>query len=142
MPLGHISNKFGALRGDNTPSPALRGLRMITKALVVQWCSLSCLLEVEESQASSLLSLCMSLVLTTWEPFAWVPWGGLYRPTPRGTSVTWPGVGPGCQRLWSPASPPTAGARQVTGLVRSRYAVPAARGSCQLLITVAVMLMT
>ena len=26
--------RFGALLGDNTPSPALRGLRMITKALV------------------------------------------------------------------------------------------------------------
>src|SRR3989337_3773556 len=26
--------RFGALLGDNTPSPTLRGLRMITKALV------------------------------------------------------------------------------------------------------------
>ena len=65
--------RFGALLGDNTPSPALRGLRMITKALVIQWCSLSCLLEVEESKASSLLSLWVSLVLTGSEPFAWVP---------------------------------------------------------------------
>ena len=67
--------RFGALRRDNTPTPALRGLRMITKALVVQWCSMSCLLEVEESKASSLLSLWVGLVLTGWEPFAWVPWG-------------------------------------------------------------------
>ena len=67
--------RFGALLGDNTPSPALRGLRMITKALVIQWCSLSCLLEVEESKASLLLSLWVSLVLTGLEPFAWVPWG-------------------------------------------------------------------
>ena len=26
--------RFGALLGDNTPSPALRGLRMITKGMV------------------------------------------------------------------------------------------------------------
>ena len=27
-----ILPRFGALRGDNTPSPALRGLRMITRS--------------------------------------------------------------------------------------------------------------
>ena len=42
--------------------------------------------------------------------------GGLYRPTPRGTMVILPGVGPGCQSLWSPASPPTVGARRLVGL--------------------------
>ena len=46
--------RFGALRGDNTPSPALRGLHMITKALVSTMCSLSCFLEVGEGKASSL----------------------------------------------------------------------------------------
>src|SRR3990170_3369522 len=30
----HTLPRFGALLGDNTPSPAPRGLRMITKALV------------------------------------------------------------------------------------------------------------
>src|SRR4051812_44038857 len=30
----HTLPKFGAPLGDNTPSPALRGLRVITKALV------------------------------------------------------------------------------------------------------------
>ena len=34
---------------------------------------------------------------------------------PRGTMVIWPGVGPGCQRLQPPASPPTAGARRLVG---------------------------
>ena len=89
--------RFGALLGDNTPSPALRGLRMVTKAQVVQWCSLSCLLEVEESKASSLLSLWVGLVLTGWEPFAWVPWGVYIGLPPRGSMVIRPGVGPGCQ---------------------------------------------
>ena len=68
--------RFGALLGDNTPSPALRGLRMITMAQVIQRCSLSCMLEVGEGKASSLLSLWVGLVLTGFEPFAWVPWGG------------------------------------------------------------------
>ena len=38
-------------------------------------CSLSCVLDVQGGRASSLLPLDMSLVLTGWEPFAWVPWG-------------------------------------------------------------------
>ena len=49
--------RFGALLGDNTPSPALRGLCMITKAQVIQWCSLSCMLEAEGGKASSLPAL-------------------------------------------------------------------------------------
>ena len=67
--------RFGALQGDNTPSPALRGLRMITKAQVIQWCSSSCVLEVEGGKASSLPALGGWLVLMEWEPFAWVAWG-------------------------------------------------------------------
>ena len=65
--------RLGALLGDNTPTPALRDLRMITKALVSTMCSLSCVLEVEGGRASSRLPLGMSLVLTGWEPFEWVP---------------------------------------------------------------------
>ena len=71
--------------------------------------------------------------------------GGLYRPTPRGTMVIWPGVGPGCQCLWSPASPPAAGARRLVGpagcLVLGRQAAPAACGSCRQLNTMAMPLM-
>ena len=73
------------------------------------------MLEVGESRASSLLSLCVCLGLTGWEPFAWVPWGVYIGLPPRGTMVIWPGVGPGCQCLWSPASPPAAGARRLVG---------------------------
>ena len=65
--------RFGALLGYNTPSPALRGLRVITKAQVIQWCSLRCVLEAEEGKASSLHALGEWLVLMEWEPFAWVP---------------------------------------------------------------------
>ena len=67
--------------------------------------------------------------------------GGLYRPTPQGYNSNLAGC-----RTWLSVSliagfsascwgPPT-------GLVRSRQTAPAARGSCRLLITVAVMLMT
>ena len=71
------------------------------------------MLEVEEGKACSLLPLGVSLVLTGWEPFAWVPWGVYIGLPPRGTLVIWLGVGPGCQCLWSPASPPAAGARRL-----------------------------
>ena len=37
-----ILPSFRALRGDNTPTAALRGLRMITKAKCLQGCSWSC----------------------------------------------------------------------------------------------------
>ena len=47
------------------------------------------------------------------EPFAWVPWGAYIGLPPRGTMVIWPSVGPDCQSLWSPASPPTAGAHRL-----------------------------
>ena len=49
--------RFRALLGDNTPSPTLRGLRMITKAQVIQWCTSSCMLEAEGGKASSLPAL-------------------------------------------------------------------------------------
>ena len=65
--------RFGALLGYNTPSPALWGLCMITKALVNTMMLLELFVEVEESKASPLLSLYVSLGLTGWEPFAWVP---------------------------------------------------------------------
>ena len=107
--------RFGALLGDNTPNPALRGLRMITMAQVIQSCSLSCMLEVKGGRASSLLPLCIGLVLSGWEPFAWVPWGVYIGLPPRGTIVIRPGVGPDYQSLWPPASPPTAGARRLVG---------------------------
>ena len=72
--------------------------------------------------------------------------GVFYRPTPRGTMVIRLGAGPAVsasdlrllRRLLGPAdwwAPPT-------GLVRSRQAASAAGGSCRLLITVAVLLMT
>jgi len=67
--------RFGALLGDNTPSPALRGLRMITKALV----STMVLLELYAGgrRRQGLLSfppMCKSNS-NRFEPFAWVPWG-------------------------------------------------------------------
>ena len=81
-----------------------------------------------------------------FQPFAWVPWGVYIGLPPRGTMVIWLDAGPAVsasdlrllRRLLGPANwwaPPT-------GLVRSRQAAPVARGSCRLLITVAVMLMT
>ena len=78
-----ILPSFRALRGDNTPTAALRGLRMITMAKCVQGCSLSCFLEVREGKASSLLPLCSGLVLMDSNPLHGCP-GGLYRPTPQG----------------------------------------------------------
>ena len=92
-----------------------------------QWCSLSCLLEVEESKAGSLLSLWVGLVLTGWEPFAWVPWGVYIGLPPRGTIVIRPGVGPGCKSLWWPASPPAAGARRLVGPADSSATEPTGR---------------
>ena len=106
---------FRALRGDNTPSPTLRGLRMITKAQVIQWCSSSCALEAKGGKASSLPALGGWLVLMEWEPFAWVAWGVYIGLPPRGTMVIWLAAGPGCQCLQPSASPPTAGARRLVG---------------------------
>ena len=50
-----ILPRLGALRGDNTPTAALQGLRMITMAKCLHGCSLSCFLQVGEGKASSLL---------------------------------------------------------------------------------------
>ena len=52
-----ILPSFGALRGDNTPTADLRGLRMITMTKCVHGCSLSCFLEVGEGKSSSLLPI-------------------------------------------------------------------------------------
>lgn len=82
---------------------------------MIQWCSLSCVLEVEGGKASSLPALGLWLVLMEWEPFAWVPWGVYIGLPPRGTMVIWPGVGPGYQYLWPPASPPTTKALFLVG---------------------------
>ena len=49
-----ILPSFRALQGDNTPTAALRGLRMITLAKCLHDCSFSCFLEVGEGKASSL----------------------------------------------------------------------------------------
>ena len=88
--------RFGALLGDNTPSPALRGLRVITNALVSTMVLLELYargrrrqgllsaLSVFESSFYRLGTLCMGAL------------GGLYRPTPMGTMVIQPGVGPDC----------------------------------------------
>ena len=129
--------RFGALLGDNTPSPTLRGLHMITKALV----STKVLLELYarsrrrqgllpsrpryESSPNRLGTLYMGAL------------GGLYRPTAQGYNGNLAGcrtrlsvsLVAGC---WGP--PP--------GLVRSRQAAPAACGSGRRLITIAAMLMT
>src|SRR3954462_7024558 len=45
-----ILPSFRALRGDNTPTAALRGLRMTTTAMCIQSCSSSCVLEVGEGK--------------------------------------------------------------------------------------------
>ena len=108
-----ILPSFGALRGDNTPTAALRGLRMITKAQVIQWCSLSCVLEAEGGKASSLPALGEWLVLMGWEPFAWVPWGVYIGLPPGGTIVIRLGAGPSRLSLRLPSSPPTAGAHRL-----------------------------
>ena len=71
--------------------------------------------EAGESKASSLLPVLSGLSLSRSELFAWVPWGVYIGLPPRGTMVIRPGVGPVCQSLWSPASPPTAGARCLVG---------------------------
>src|SRR4051812_42396744 len=70
-----ILPSFRALRGDNTPTAALRGLRMITMAKCVQGGSLSYFLKVE-GKASSPLPLRPGLVLMDSNPLHGCP-GGL-----------------------------------------------------------------
>ena len=78
---------FRALLGDNTPTAALRGLRMITMAKCLHGRSLSCFLEVGEGKASSLLPMLYGLSLSGAEPFAWDSWGVYIGLPPRGTMV-------------------------------------------------------
>ena len=79
----HTLPRFRALLGDNTPSPTLRGLRMITKAKV----STKVLLELFGRQGGARLalsSLCYVVYLYLGpNPLHGCP-GGLYRPTPWG----------------------------------------------------------
>ena len=71
----HTLPRFEALLGDNTPSPALQGLCMLTKALVCTIVLLELYARGRRRQACSLLPLGMSLGLTGSEPLAWVTWG-------------------------------------------------------------------
>ena len=133
-----ILPSFGALRGDNAPTAALRGLRMITMVKCLHGCSSSCVWWQERA------GLALSLYLVRYrtsgiQPFAWVPWGVYIGLPPRGIKVIQLGAGPAVsasdlrllRRLLVP-----------TGLVRSRQAASAVGGSRRLLITVAVLLMT
>ena len=135
-----ILPRFGALRGDNTPSPALRGLRMITRSTPVATSgSLSCFARGRRRARLALLfslggvwnsmrsTLCMG-----------VP-GGLFRPTPRGTIVIRLGTGPSRQCLCSPASPPAVGSRRLPAPWSTGR--PHRLGSCRRLLTVAALLM-
>ena len=80
-----ILPSFRALRGDNTPNAALRGLRMITR-----WTSsYTMLLELfggrrKKGMASLLLLLVWCLELAGGRTLCMGAPGGLYRPTPRG----------------------------------------------------------
>ena len=80
-----ILPSFRALRGDNTPTAALRGLRMITR-----WTSsYTMLLELfggrrKKGTASLLLLLVWCLELAKGPTLCMGAPGGLYRPTPRG----------------------------------------------------------
>ena len=81
-----------------------------------------------------------------FQPFAWVPWGVYIGLPPRGTMVIRLDAGravsaSGLHLLCRPLGPADWRAPP-TGLVRSRQAASAAGGSCRLLITVAVLLMT
>ena len=67
--------------------------------------------EAGEGKASSLLHVLSGLSLSRFEPFAWVPRGVYIGLPPGGTMVIRLGAGPSRQCLWSPASPPAAGAR-------------------------------
>src|SRR3954469_25545861 len=109
-----ILPSFGALRGDNTPTAALRGLRMVTMVICVQSCYSSCVLEVGEGKASSLPSMLLSSGQRI-QPFAWVLRGVYIGLPPGGTMVIRLGAGPSCLSLRPPSSPPTSGARRLVG---------------------------
>ena len=79
-----ILPRLGALRGDNTPTPALRGLRMISRSIR----SYKRLLELfggrrKKGKASSLLSLSWCLRLSEINPLHGFP-GGFIKAYPLG----------------------------------------------------------
>ena len=115
-----ILPSFGALRGDNTPTAALRCLRMITR-----WTSsYTMLLELfggrrKKGTASLLLLLVWCLRLAGVRTLCMGAPGGLYRPTPRGYNgnLTGRGAQPSvttlagfCADCWGP---PTGGSRRL-----------------------------
>ena len=67
--------RFGALLGDNTPSPALQGLRMITKALVSTMVLLELYARGRRWQGLLSSPLGVSLILTGWNPLHGCPGG-------------------------------------------------------------------
>ena len=142
-----ILPRFGALLGDNTPSPALRGLRMITR-----WTSsYTMLLELfggrrKKGMASLLLLLVWCLKLAEGRTLCMGAPGGLYRPTPRGYNGNPAGH-------WSQPSvstlagfsagrwvPQTGGSRRLPASWSTGR--PHRLGSCRRLLTVAAPLMT
>ena len=115
-----ILPSFGALRGDNTPTAALRGLRMITR-----WTSsYTMLLELfggrrKKGMASLLLLLVWCIKLAGGPTLCMGAPGGLYRPTPRGYNGNPAGRGAQpsvsllagfCAGCWGP---PTGGSRRL-----------------------------
>ena len=104
---------FGALLGDNTPSPALRGLRMFTKVLVSTMVLLELYARVSRRRGWLFSPPRCESNSNRFEPFTWEPWGVYIGLPPRGTMVIRPGVGLGYQCLWSPASPPPGGPRRL-----------------------------
>ena len=112
-----ILPRFGALRGDNTPSPALRGLRMITRSERVATNAPRAVgFKGEEEQGKLLLpSLYGVCVTLRSQPFAWMPRGVYIGLPPGGTMVIRLGSGPSRQCVRSPASPPAPGSRRLVG---------------------------
>ena len=102
--------RFGALRRDNTPTPACLSISGVyigqyMVLLELYW-------EAGERKASSLLPLLSGLSLSRSKPFAWVPRGVYIGLPPGGTMVIRLGAGPSRLSLRPPSSPPTAGARR------------------------------
>ena len=137
-----ILPSFGALRGDNTPTAALRGLRMITR-----WTSsYTMLLELfggrrKKGTASLLLLLVWCLGLAGGPTLCMGAPGGLYRPTPwgyngnptgRGAQPSVTALAGFCAGCWGP---PTGGSRQLSA-PRSTFR-PHCPGPGRRLVTVA-----
>ena len=143
-----ILPRFGALRGDNTPSPTLRGLRMITRSRKGSYNrSWSCWVQGRRRTRLALASLSLWCVCYAQKPTLCMgaP-GGLYRPTPRGYNGNPAGI-------WSQPSvstlagfsagcwvPPAAGSRRLPATWSTGR--PHRLGSCRRLLTVASPLMT